>query len=293
MFGKYGEISRLDLKAGGFAFLTFENEADAEKAYDELKDTEFQGAKMNVEWANKNKSARDKRDTECFNCRGEPCSSLCLIFLVLLFLRRRSISLTFLPCVVPKKTQGLVISLAIALRSPIDATTAADTLVLVPDRRTIVNAPLVVVRRVRIPGPVLVPPALDPDRLAGAEEAGIEVEIDREAEIGEEEEIEVEVGVGVVVGIVGVEEETGAEARAGAGPRPEGKEVKVEAGVRVGVGARIEKRRNRLIEANLLREKPTARVGVEAEAIASKRLQHLTRLAPVGALVSRFLRLQR
>eukprot|EP00011_Vannellida_sp_DIVA3-517-6-12_P008515 CAMPEP_0114634884 /NCGR_PEP_ID=MMETSP0168-20121206/16203_1 /TAXON_ID=95228 ORGANISM="Vannella sp., Strain DIVA3 517/6/12" /NCGR_SAMPLE_ID=MMETSP0168 /ASSEMBLY_ACC=CAM_ASM_000044 /LENGTH=210 /DNA_ID=CAMNT_0001846585 /DNA_START=116 /DNA_END=745 /DNA_ORIENTATION=+ len=49
-FGKFGPLRRCDHK-GSFAFVTFEDERDAEDAIRGLHNTEIGGARVNVEWA--------------------------------------------------------------------------------------------------------------------------------------------------------------------------------------------------------------------------------------------------
>jgi RNA recognition motif-containing protein len=50
LFEKFGTLKRCDIK-GSFAFVTFEDERDAEDALEECNGKDLQGSKINVEWA--------------------------------------------------------------------------------------------------------------------------------------------------------------------------------------------------------------------------------------------------
>jgi len=62
-FGKFGPLRRCDHK-GSFAFVTFEDERDAEDAIRGLHNTEIGGARVNVEWAR----GGGKRSDVCYEC---------------------------------------------------------------------------------------------------------------------------------------------------------------------------------------------------------------------------------
>jgi len=85
-FSRYGKLKRCDLK-GRFAFVTFEDERDAEDAVKESHGKELDGSRINVEWSresgrraeNPNATSsrggggerdtrRPRRDNGCFNC---------------------------------------------------------------------------------------------------------------------------------------------------------------------------------------------------------------------------------
>eukprot|EP01125_Pyxidicula_operculata_P019799 TRINITY_DN720_c0_g1_i3.p1 TRINITY_DN720_c0_g1~~TRINITY_DN720_c0_g1_i3.p1 ORF type:complete len:124 (+),score=4.47 TRINITY_DN720_c0_g1_i3:211-582(+) len=50
LFSQYGNLKRCDLKTN-FAFVTFEDERDAEDAVKAINGTELFGSRVNVEWA--------------------------------------------------------------------------------------------------------------------------------------------------------------------------------------------------------------------------------------------------
>lgn len=60
LFGKYGKLTRCDIK-GTFGFITFEDERDAEDALDECNGKDICGSKINVEWAKGTRGGR-RRD---------------------------------------------------------------------------------------------------------------------------------------------------------------------------------------------------------------------------------------
>jgi RNA recognition motif-containing protein len=50
LFLKYGKLKRCDVK-GNYAFITFEDERDAEDALEECQGKEVNGSRINIEWA--------------------------------------------------------------------------------------------------------------------------------------------------------------------------------------------------------------------------------------------------
>jgi RNA recognition motif-containing protein len=71
-FGHYGRLVRCDVKST-FAFVTFEDERDAEDAVSELHGREIAGCRINVEWTKESGRGRGKDDL-CYEC-GKPGSS--------------------------------------------------------------------------------------------------------------------------------------------------------------------------------------------------------------------------
>jgi len=61
LFNKYGHLTRCDLK-GSYAFITLDDERDAEDAMAELQGKELFGARINIEWA-KGSGRYDPRST--------------------------------------------------------------------------------------------------------------------------------------------------------------------------------------------------------------------------------------
>jgi len=76
-FGLHGHITRCDIK-GTFAFITYEDERDAEDAIEAHNNKQFFDQKINVEWAkgsgrydprsDRPHGERPKRDDRCFDC---------------------------------------------------------------------------------------------------------------------------------------------------------------------------------------------------------------------------------
>jgi len=66
VFGKYGRITRCDVKRG-FAFVEFEDDRDGDDALKDLDGTEILGHRVVVEWAKGRRRERDK----CFRCGRE------------------------------------------------------------------------------------------------------------------------------------------------------------------------------------------------------------------------------
>jgi len=84
-FGRFGKLKRCDNK-GRFAFVTFEDERDAEDAVRESQGRELCGGHINVEWSRESgrrsenpggdrerggRGGGGRRDNNCFNC-GRP-----------------------------------------------------------------------------------------------------------------------------------------------------------------------------------------------------------------------------
>eukprot|EP01130_Rhizamoeba_saxonica_P011742 TRINITY_DN4883_c0_g1_i1.p1 TRINITY_DN4883_c0_g1~~TRINITY_DN4883_c0_g1_i1.p1 ORF type:complete len:155 (+),score=36.89 TRINITY_DN4883_c0_g1_i1:30-467(+) len=64
LFEPFGKLTRNDVK-GTFAFVTFEDERDAQDAIDKLDRTDLDGQSIIVEWA---KSERSRRAPNCYDC---------------------------------------------------------------------------------------------------------------------------------------------------------------------------------------------------------------------------------
>ena len=71
-FAKFGSIKDAVLK-NGYAFITYEDERDAEDAVKEMNDHDLQGEKINVELAGRRRNDRQRpngpqSEDKCFNC---------------------------------------------------------------------------------------------------------------------------------------------------------------------------------------------------------------------------------
>lgn len=50
MFDRYGRVADVSIKAGGFAFVSFEDERDAADALYKLQGADLDGARIHIEW---------------------------------------------------------------------------------------------------------------------------------------------------------------------------------------------------------------------------------------------------
>ncbi|KAG0319698.1 hypothetical protein BGZ99_004964 [Dissophora globulifera] len=72
LFGKYGRVTRLDIKRGtnsGYGFVEYEDPRDAEEAVHKLNGSLVNGNPIVVEFAKNN--GRRAGDNECFKCGKE------------------------------------------------------------------------------------------------------------------------------------------------------------------------------------------------------------------------------
>ncbi|KAJ3080873.1 hypothetical protein HDU79_010767 [Rhizoclosmatium sp. JEL0117] len=67
LFGKYGRVVSLDLKQGGFAFVEYEDQRDAEDAIAALNNFPFEGERISVEWSRRSANAST---STCFICNN-------------------------------------------------------------------------------------------------------------------------------------------------------------------------------------------------------------------------------
>eukprot|EP01027_Heterolobosea_sp_BB2_P005924 GEZU01009014.1.p2 GENE.GEZU01009014.1~~GEZU01009014.1.p2 ORF type:complete len:123 (-),score=4.06 GEZU01009014.1:926-1294(-) len=59
-FSKFGKLTRCDVK-GGYGFVTYSNEKDAEEAISNMNNTELKGSTINVEWTKGKERKRSGR----------------------------------------------------------------------------------------------------------------------------------------------------------------------------------------------------------------------------------------
>ncbi|KAI8609869.1 hypothetical protein BC830DRAFT_1173181 [Chytriomyces sp. MP71] len=65
LFQKYGKVVSLDVKQGGFAFVEYEDNRDAEDAIAALNNYPFEGERISVEWSRRSANASS---STCFIC---------------------------------------------------------------------------------------------------------------------------------------------------------------------------------------------------------------------------------
>mmetsp|Transcript_15044 Transcript_15044/g.25618 ORF Transcript_15044/g.25618 Transcript_15044/m.25618 type:complete len:151 (-) Transcript_15044:356-808(-) len=71
LFEEFGELTRCELKTGtraDYAFLTFENERDAEDALHSLQGKDLAGSKLNIEWARGKRKNEVRKEITCYEC---------------------------------------------------------------------------------------------------------------------------------------------------------------------------------------------------------------------------------
>jgi RNA recognition motif-containing protein len=78
VFAEYGKC-KINYK-GSYAFAEFENEKEAEEAFEHLQNKAMGGRQLNIEWSKKSKlydetkvrrrkrSSSDKKEARCYNC---------------------------------------------------------------------------------------------------------------------------------------------------------------------------------------------------------------------------------
>merc|ERR1712137_490250 len=68
IFSKYGTLKRCDCK-GAFAFVTFDDDRDAEEALHSLQYKTIKGANINIEWAKGSGRYQPRRhNNACYEC---------------------------------------------------------------------------------------------------------------------------------------------------------------------------------------------------------------------------------